>query len=121
MSFDYAETANTADELLTEFGQGCILTSITDGAYDPATGDAQTLSVLHPIIAAIFDYPQRFIDGTLIRTGDKRVLASPVGLTVEPKPGDTLTDATGKVYQVIDAKATAPAGTVVLWTIQVRK
>lgn len=121
MSFDYTDTAATTDELLTEFGQGCILTSVTDGAYDPATGDAQTLSVLHPIIAAVFDYPQRFIDGTLIRVGDKRALVSPVGLSVEPKPGDVLADAAGKVYQVIDAKPTAPAGTVVLWTLQVRK
>jgi hypothetical protein len=121
MSFDYDNIAAVADELLAEFGQSCSLGSVTDGAYDPATGEAAPAATAHAITAAVFDYPQRFIDGTLIRTGDKRVLASPVGLAVEPKPGDTLTDSAGKVYQVIDAKATAPAGTVVLWTIQVRK
>jgi hypothetical protein len=121
MSFDYDNIAAVADELLAEFGQSCSLGSVTDGTYDPETGEAAPASTPHPLTAALFDYPQRFIDGTLIRTGDKRVLASSVGLTVEPKPGDTLTDAVGKVYQVIDAKATVPAGTAVLWAIQVRK
>jgi hypothetical protein len=73
------------------------------------------------VTAAIFAYPQRYIDGTLIRVGDKRALVSPVGLTVDPKPGDTLTDAAGAQFQVVDAKVTEPAGTAVLWTLQVRK
>lgn len=121
MSFDYDEIAATADELLAEFGQSCSLGSVTDGAYNPETGEASPASTTHPVTAAIFAYPQRFVDGTLIRVGDKRALVSPVGLTVDPKPGDTLTDAAGAVFQVIDAKPTAPAGAAVLWTLQVRK
>lgn len=120
MSF-YDDAAGVADDLLSQFGQSCVLGSVTDGTYDPATGSASPTTASQPVTAAMFDYPQRFVDGTLIRTGDKRALVSPVGLTVEPKPGDTLTDAAGKVHQVVDAKATAPAGTVVLWTLQVRK
>jgi hypothetical protein len=121
MSFDYGDIASTADELLTEYGQSCILGSAPDGDYDPSTATADFESVSHPATAAIFAYPQRYIDGTLIRVGDKRALVSPVGLTVDPKPGDTLTDAAGALFQVIDAKAIAPAGTTVLWTLQVRK
>jgi len=121
MSFDYDEIASTADELLAEFGQSCVLTSITDGAYDPETGEAGTSTTPHPATAAVFAYPQRFVDGTLILTGDKRALVSPVGLTVDPKPGDTLTDTASAVFQVIDAKPIAPAGVAVLWILQVRK
>jgi hypothetical protein len=121
MSFDYDEIAADADELLAEFGQSCVLTSITDGAYNPETGEAGTSMTPHPVTAAIFAYPQRYIDGSLIRTGDKRALVSAVGLTVNPKPGDTLTDAAGAVFQLIDAKAAAPAGVAVLWILQVRK
>lgn len=121
MSFDYDSVALDADDLLHEFGQAGVLGSVTDGAYNPGTGEAGPASTAHPVTAAIFAYPQRFVDGTLIRVGDKRALVSPVGLTVDPKPGDTLTDAAGVLYQVIDAKATAPAGQVVLWTLQVRK
>lgn len=121
MAFDYDDVAGVADELLVEYGQACVLGAVTTGAYDPATGETGTTNTPHSITAAIFNYPQKFIDGTLILTGDKKALASPVGLTVEPKPGDTFTDAAGVVHAVVNAKATAPAGTAVLWTLQVRK
>lgn len=121
MSFDYTEIAATADELLSEFGQSCTLGSVTDGAYDPAIGEAGTTTTPHPVTAAIFAYPQRYVDGTLIRTGDKRALVSAVSLTVTPKLGDKFTDAVSKQYEVIDAKEIAPAGSAVLWVLQVRK
>lgn len=121
MSDFYADMALVADDLLYEFGQAGVLGSVTDGAYNPATGEAGPTSTPYAVTAAIFDFPQSYIDGTLIRTGDKRALISPLGLAVTPKSGDTLTDAAGAVFQVVDAKATAPAGQVVLWTLQVRK
>ena len=121
MSFDYGDMAEVADDLLHEFGQAGVLGSVTDGAYNPETGEAGPTSAPHAVTAAIFDFPQKYIDGTLIRTGDKRALLSALGLAVTPKSGDTLTDAAGALYQVVDAKATAPAGQVVLWTLQVRK
>lgn len=117
----YNDAAAMAGDLLTEFGQSCVLTVVTTGAYDPETGESGTTSTPHNVTAALFDYPQRHIDGTLILTGDKKALVSPVGLTVEPKPGHTLTNAAGAVYTVVNAKATAPAGVAVLWTLQVRK
>lgn len=120
MTAFYDEMAEVADEMLAEFGQGCTLSSVTIGDYDPATGGASTTATSQTVTGAIFDYPQRFIDGTLILTGDKRVLVSPIGVTGAPKPGDTLT-AGGIDYRVVDAKATAPAGIAVLWTLQVRK
>jgi len=121
MSFDYDDAAATADELLAEFGQTCVLGSVADGEYDPEQSTAGPVSTAHEVTAALLAYPQKFVDGTLIRAGDKRALVSPLGLTVTPKPGDTLTDAAGAVHQVIDAKPLAPAGTVVLWTLQVRR
>lgn len=121
MRFDYNAAAADADELLTESGQACVLGSVTTDAYDPAESEAVVTNAAHPVTAAILAYPQHFIDGSLILAGDKRALVSPVGLTVTPKPGDTLTDAAGAEYKVIDAKELAPAGTVVLWTLQVRK
>lgn len=121
MTAFYDELAEVADELLAEYGQACQLGVVTTGAYDPETGGASTSSAYYQVTAALFDYPQKFIDGTMILMGDKRALVSPVGLTAEPKPGHTLTDAAGAVFTVINAKATAPAGTVVLWTLQVRK
>lgn len=121
MTSFYDDCAADANEALEEFGQTCVLGVVTAGAYDPETGGASTTTTNHTVTAAIFDYPTRHIDGTLILTGDKRALVSAVGLTVEPKPGHTFTDAAAVVYQVVNAKNLAPAGTSVLWTLQVRK
>lgn len=121
MSAFYDDIASVADDLLHEFGQAGVLGSVSDGAYNPETGEAGPVSTPHAVTAAVFDFSQTYIDGTLIRTGDKRALVSVVGLAVAPKQGDTLTDAGGSVYQVVEAKATAPAGQTVLWTLQVRK
>lgn len=120
MSDFYDEVAEVADELLAEFGQPCVLISTVNGDYDPSTGGGSVTTTTQPVTAAIFDYPQRFIDGTMIRTGDKKVLVSPVGMT-GAKPGDVLTDAAGAAFSVVDAKAVAPAGITVLWILQVRK
>src|SRR4051812_28822870 len=121
MSFDYSDIADVADELLAEFGATCSLGVVTVGAYDTATGGATSTSTATPITAAIFDFPQKYIDGTMILVGDKRVLISPSGLSAAPKAPDTLTDSLGAVHRVINCKAIAPAGTAVLYIAQVRK
>ena len=116
----YADLQATAGQLLTKYGQECTLTVITQGDYDPDTATNATTSTDYTVDAAVFDYPVRDIDGTLVRQGDKKVLVSAHGLAVRPLPSHTFTDAASNVYTVIEAKPTAPAGTVVLWTLQVR-
>jgi hypothetical protein len=125
MSFDYTDIIDVADELLAEYGAVCSLGVVTVGAYDPATGAATSTSTATSITAALFGFPQRFIDGAMILTGDQRALISPLttagAALTAPKAGDTLTDSLGAVFRVIDCKTIAPAGTPVLCIAQVRK
>jgi hypothetical protein len=121
MSEFYDDLAAMADEQLAEFGRACTLGVLVSGSYDPAEGAATITTTDYPITATLFDYPQKFIDGSLVLTGDKKALVSARGLAIELKPGHVLTDSLGVVYTVVNVKATAPAGTVVLWTLQVRK
>ncbi len=120
MTAFYDNLQATADALLADKGQTCTLGVVTSGAYDPATGASTPSTASETVTAAVFDFPLRMIDGSLIRQGDKKVLMSAYGLTATPKPADTFTDAAGSVYTIVNAKATAPGGTVVLWTLQVR-
>lgn len=117
----YDEAAEIADELLAEYGQACSLSAVAAGAYNAATGAVALTPTAHPITAAIFDFTLTHIDGTLILVGDKKVLVSTVGLTVSPAPGFSLTNAAGVVYKVVSVKEVAPAGTVAMWILQVRK
>jgi hypothetical protein len=116
VSFNYASSAATATRLLINFGAVCTLKRQSAGSYDPATGtDTVTVSSLASV-AVVFDYPQKYIDGTLILQGDKQAYMDP-GVT--PKQGDVLTWQ-GADYQVIAVKPLSPAGVVLLYEAQLR-
>ncbi len=117
----YSDLASKAHMILNKRGAICILGIPTNGAYNTATGKASVAYTNQNITAAVFDFPEKLIDGTRIKTGDQRVIASVVGMTEAPRPGHRFTDKQGKVSEVITAKQISPAGTKVLWILQVRK
>lgn len=119
MSFDYIKTASSADALIKKFGKATQLKRTTVGAYDPATGTAAVTTTAQNCTAVVIDFPQSYIDNTLILAGDRRALISTVGIT-EPKQGDLLTW-DGVDMTVINAKKLAPAGMAVLYTLQIRR
>lgn len=118
MSFDYAETAETAAELLTEFGAMVTLTRITPGGYDPSTGTVVNTEVTHTAAGVKLEYEQRLIDGTNILQGDQRVYLDPL-IAEAPQAGDKLNVGT-EVFNVVRSRPLAPAGIVVLHDVQVR-
>ena len=129
MSF-YSELAETATELLAEFGApGTLARSLTAGptTYDPETGTTTTpTSLPEPLVAAVFEYDERLIDGSLIQQGDREAYVSVAGLE-EPKNTDILvwpvgvTGVTPETFTIIKNKKIAPAGLNVLYILQVRK
>lgn len=119
MSFDYAEMAATAAELLAEFGAPVTLTRITPGTYDPDTGTVASTTAAHTANGVKLDFEQRHIDGTNILQGDQRVYLDPL-IAATPQAGDTLTVG-AKVFTVVASRPLAPAGVVVLHDVQVRR
>jgi hypothetical protein len=115
----YTDLRATAAALLTDKGQSMTLTKRTSGTYDPATGAATVTEATYSVTGAVFDFPAAVIDGTLIQQGDKKVLVSALGLSVEPDVDDSLTIG-GTAHQIVQVKKLSPAGTTVLWTLQVR-
>ena len=124
MTSFYTGLRSTADTLLRDKGQTCVLTVVTPGTYDPNTGTSTPTTATYTVTAAVFAYPEHVIDGTRIKTSDSKVLMSALdtsGVAVPtPKADDVFTDEAGAVFTVIAAKPTAPGGTAVIWTLQVR-
>lgn len=119
MSFNYTSSAATADRLIQKFGTTVTMARSVPGAYNPATGAPGTpTDTTQDVKAVVLDYPQKYIDGTLIREGDRKALVSAVGTTA-PQPDDTFTWK-GQALVVVQAKELGPAGTAVLYTLQVR-
>jgi hypothetical protein len=110
----------TALRMLGDKGRAMTLHKQTPGTYNPATGSAPITEADHACIGAEFDFPALLIDGTSIQYGDKKVLIAAQGLDVEPDVGDFITSGSTR-RKVIASKAVAPAGTVVIWQLQVRR
>jgi hypothetical protein len=115
----YSELAATAAEIIAEFGGDATLRRKVPGVYDPATGLTTIVSTDQVVRCVVIDYPQRFVDGTLIRVGDKQVYVGTAAGGMTPKVGDSLLSG-GVEYQVVNFKPLAPALVAVLWELQVR-
>ena len=116
----YSDMADTADELITEFGQSVTLKVSAGAAYDPETGSSVVTYTDQSGHGCVVDFDKKLIDGTKVRIGDKLVLLSPLGIS-EPKDGDQLAIGAETWQVVLPVTVTAPAGVAVLYEVQVRK
>lgn len=123
MSFDYLETASDVDELLSEFGQQVTIRTVTTGSYDPSTGSASSSTSDLTGNGVVFDFGlhlsgSSFTAGTMITTGDKQLLLSPMGMP-EPKAG-SFAIIGGVTWSIAAVKVTGPAGVPVLFELLLR-
>lgn len=126
MSEFYDDMAETAAELLTEFGQSVTLTHVAAGSYDSATRTTAAGTPTTQTGVAVEDtYSAHSIDGTLIKTGDKKLLLSALNSAgaqiTPPKPEDTAALAGGAPWTIVKVDPVQPGGTPVLYVLQVRK
>ena len=120
----YEKMQKTSDRLLISKGQAVVLKHTVVGEYVPGSGVETTVSTQYGT-GAVVDWDSNQIDGTLILTGDKRLLLSALNTSgaalTAPVLGDTVTDAAGRVYTLTAPLETlSPAGTVVLYTCNLR-
>lgn len=119
MSFNYAKSKATARKLLAKFGQSMTLTQIVHGTYDETTGTATDTTLDTTDTGVILPYSDGVssMPDSLVLRGDQQIL---IQMAVVPKPTDKIS-ANGTVYTIINVSALEPAGTNVLYTLQVRK
>jgi hypothetical protein len=118
----YEEMAAVALDLITEFGQPVILRDIVKGAYNPGTGgltpDTVTERTAQGILA---DYTGReFQANSLIHQGDKKLKIAAAGLASPPALQSKVV-IQGKTWSIVPPlKEINPAGTPLLYELQVR-
>lgn len=120
--FNYLQAANTANSLLSNFGQDVVITVIGDESFDPDTQVLTSASVDYTAKAVLLDYKGNERGSALtgsVETNDKKLLVSPLGLTVSPTPNDLVT-VDSVVWRIINVKAVKPALITVLYELQVR-
>lgn len=120
MTFNYSALAQTAQQILAQFGATTTLTrQLVSGTYDPGTGAVMPPAAeVNVITAAVFPVEDKMINGTTIRQGDQQAYISAQGLS-KPRPGDVMAWG-GSSYTVADVKALGPAGVFVLYEAIIR-
>ena len=118
----YDEMAVMALDLITEFGQQVTIRDTVKGTYDPATGKTGPDTFTDRTAQGILlDFTgQEFQTNTLIKVGDKKLKIAAKGLTAPP----TLLSKVlvqGRTWSIIPPmKEINPAGTPLLYELQVR-
>jgi hypothetical protein len=116
----YGELARAAVDLLNELGQLVLLTRAGAGdGYNPDTGFTEDGGEQVWSASGVeFAYTQREVDGSLIQSGDRRVLIAP-DLGTMPQSGDVVTLGSYRL-EVVESRPLQPAGVVVLHEVQAR-
>lgn len=121
MSEFYQRMAATALRLIATYGQLVTLKLETPGKYDPATGKTGPAFVREQTGQAVLaDYSRReFETSTLLIRGDKRLKLAAKGLEWVPTLA-TKAVIDGKAWSVISISEINPAGTPIVYDLQVR-
>ena len=118
----YDEMATVALDLITEFGQPVTIVDVTPGEYDPDLGGTGPDTVVERNAQGILlDFTgYEFQTNSLIQFGDKKLKIAAQGLTSAPSLLSKVV-AQGRTWSIIPPlKEINPAGTPILYELQVR-
>lgn len=118
----YDEMAVMALEMITEFGQSVTIRDIKPGEYDPDTDSAGPDTIIEQTAQGILlDFTGlEFQSNSLIKQGDKKLKIAAQGLAWAP---DLLNKVIiqGRTWSIVPPlKEINPAGTPILYELQVR-
>lgn len=118
----YDEMAAMALDLITQFGQPATLRDTVKGAYNPGTGITTPDTVSERTAQGILaDYTgQEFQANSLLKQGDKKLKIAASGLATPPSLLSKVV-IQGKTWSIVPPlKEINPAGTPLLYELQVR-
>lgn len=113
----YSGLATTATRLLTEKGQQATWSRTTGGTFNPATGATTGgTTTNYSAYGVLLDFDTRLIDGDNILRTDKRFVMQSGDV---PEVNDVVT-VNSVAYTVLAIRETNPAGTAVIYELQLR-
>ena len=121
MATFYDEMAEMALEMITEFGQPVIIRAITIGEYVPGAGAPAETVIEQSAQGILLDFTgQEFQNNSLIKQGDKKLKIAAQGLAWVPGLLNKVI-VQGRTWSIVPPlKEINPAGTPILYELQVR-
>lgn len=120
----YERMADTALRLIADKGTDCTITSAEiSGGFDPVTGLPldDLPSVVQQGKCVVLNYKDSLYNApeSLIQVGDKKLLLSAKGLTIDSLNGTI--EALNEVYRVMSVKDLNPAGISIVYEVHGRE
>lgn len=119
----------TAKDLIDENGEDAVIRRTVPGARpipdpEPWKPVAPSISEV-PVRAVFLNYNiqgagEPYVDGSLIKTGDKKVLVAAADIQ-DITASDIIIRANGDKYKIVIPKLLDPNGQKILWTLQARQ
>ena len=121
MAFNYTNTLNSADRLITRFGSAATYEHYTEGTFSPITGTTTGATYTGYTVKAVVDnFSRSDTDGTLVKADDKNAIMSAKGLSVTPNISGRFSQ-NGERFTIIAIRPTKPASINVIYELQLRK
>lgn len=124
MAIDYAAIAVSAAAAIADAGQQITISAPGAAAYNPSTGAVTSVPANGSATGVVL--PPGSMNGSGFEFGpdvlvraQALVLLAADSFAATPKPGATITEASGKAWRVIGADTLAPAGLPVLHALAV--
>jgi len=114
----YTRLADTSSRLLKKLGQTATWSHDNDdGTFNPATGVMTGVTTTaYTASGALLDFDTKRVDGDSIRSTDKRFI---IEAGSKPELNDVVT-VDSVAYQTVSIRETNPAGTPVIYELQLR-
>lgn len=119
---DFSDIAAlVADVITTEsLGASVTITTVTAGAYNPATGAATPTTTTTAVTAIIEEYDGAELTAGLGAAGDKKISVPAAQLSAIPSPSDSAAVG-GVTYAVIGVRTEEAGGVPILYVLRCRK
>lgn len=125
--YQYARLANTAKRLIERFGNKEKIVGFVDVPNPDQPNRPGTRTPVEQFANSVFlNYESKMVDGTAIRSGDMKVLSSPLEATLPLNLTGTITRTdlqtlAVETWSIVEIKELNPGGIKLLYTLQVRK
>jgi hypothetical protein len=117
----YEKLSETADRLVAKFGQDIEIMRASTSEPNPVTGVGEDRTGgPYDAIAVLLPYPDRVIDGTRIQAGDRNLIMSVGDADYAPILSDRPI-VNEQEWTIVKIDTISPAGTDVLYKLQVRQ
>lgn len=87
---------------------------------DPATGKTTDTVTDTTVKGVVQDFAARYVDGTVVRRGDRRLTLAAADLAVEPIPGNRVIIG-ADAFEVVNVESKFVGPSVVAYELQIRR